>query len=184
MPIRIIWTHIPPLRLIVIQFMFRLYTIFWFCCSNFYCNIPRSRWTCFSTRTSHINIMQHIKSTTNSRNEAYSDYPTTASYDELAKQIRNAEGVVNSEIRVKANPNGNGYSTAARLLILIATSRGWCSWSNRKLGRKSSCRFRCSHGDQVSIRKNLREIGDFYIVHKLPFIPIPLQNYNLIFNVF
>jgi hypothetical protein len=68
--------------------------------------------------------MQHIKSTTNSRNEAYSDYLTTASYDELAKQIRNAEGVVNSEIRVEANPNGNGYSTATRLLILIATSRG------------------------------------------------------------
>lgn len=71
--------------------------------------------------------MQHIKSATNSRNEAYSDYLTTASYDELAKQIRNAEGVVNSEIRVKTNPNGNGYSTATRLLISIATSRGWCS---------------------------------------------------------
>ena len=42
--------------------------------------------------------MQHIKSTTNSRNEAYSDYLTTASYDELIAQIRNAEGVVNSEI--------------------------------------------------------------------------------------
>ena len=42
--------------------------------------------------------MQHIKSATNSRNEAYSDYLTTASYDELVKQIRNAEGVVNSEI--------------------------------------------------------------------------------------
>ena len=36
--------------------------------------------------------MQHIKSTTNSRNEAYSDYLTTASYDELVAQIRNAEG--------------------------------------------------------------------------------------------
>ena len=42
--------------------------------------------------------MQHIKSATNSRNEAYSDYLTTASYDELIAQIRNAEGVVNSEI--------------------------------------------------------------------------------------
>ena len=42
--------------------------------------------------------MQHIKSTTNSRNEAYSDYLTAASYDELVVQIRNAEGVVNSEI--------------------------------------------------------------------------------------
>ena len=42
--------------------------------------------------------MQHIKSTTNSRNEAYSDYLATASYDELVAQIRNAEGVVNSEI--------------------------------------------------------------------------------------
>lgn len=41
----------------------------------------------------------------------YSDYLTTASYDELVTQIRNAEGVVNSEIRVKANPNGNGYYT-------------------------------------------------------------------------
>ena len=28
----------------------------------------------------------------------YSDYPTTASYDELVAQIRNAGGVVNSEI--------------------------------------------------------------------------------------
>lgn len=55
--------------------------------------------------------MQHIKSTTNSRNEAYSDYLTTASYDELVAQIRNAEGVVNSEIRVKTNPNSNGYYT-------------------------------------------------------------------------
>ena len=71
--------------------------------------------------------MQHIKSTTNSRNEAYSDYLTTASYDELAKQIRNAEGVVNSEVRVKTDPNGSGYSTATRLLILIVTSRGWRS---------------------------------------------------------
>ena len=43
--------------------------------------------------------------------EAYSDYLTTASYDELVAQIRNAGGVVNSEIRVKANPNGNGYYT-------------------------------------------------------------------------
>ena len=42
--------------------------------------------------------MQHIKSATNSRNEAYSDYLTTASYDELIAQIRNAEGVVNSEL--------------------------------------------------------------------------------------
>ena len=42
--------------------------------------------------------MQHIKSTTNSRNEAYSDYLTTASYDELVVQIRNAGGAVNSEI--------------------------------------------------------------------------------------
>ena len=66
--------------------------------------------------------MQHIKSATNSRNEAYLDYLTTASYDELAAQIRNAGGVVNSKIRVKANPNGNGYSTATRLLILIATN--------------------------------------------------------------
>lgn len=71
--------------------------------------------------------MQQIKNATNSRNEAYSDYLTTASYDELVAQIRNAEGVVNSEIRVKADPNGNGYSTATRLLILIVTSRGWCS---------------------------------------------------------
>ena len=54
----------------------------------------------------------------------YSDYPTTASYDELAKQIRNAGGVVNSEIRVKTDPNGSGYSTATRLLISITTSRG------------------------------------------------------------
>ena len=30
--------------------------------------------------------------------EDYSDYLTTASYDELIAQIRNAEGVVNSEI--------------------------------------------------------------------------------------
>lgn len=43
--------------------------------------------------------------------EAYSDYLTTASYDELVAQIRNAEGVVNSEIRVEADPNGNGYFT-------------------------------------------------------------------------
>ena len=134
MPIRIIWIHIPPLRFIVIQFMFRLYTIFWFCCSNFYCNIPGPD-----------PLRQEY--------EAYSDYLTTASYDELVAQIRNAEGVVNSEIRVKADPNGNGYPTATRLLILIVTSRGWRSWGNRKLGRKSSCRFRCSHGDQVPIRK-------------------------------
>ena len=165
MPIRIIWIHIPPRRFIVIQFMFRLYTIFWFCCSNFYCNIPGPD-----------PLRQEY--------EAYSDYLTTASYDELVAQIRNAEGVVNSEIRVKADPNGNGYPTATRLLILIVTSRGWRSWGNRKLGRKSSCRFRCSHGDQVPIRKNLREIGDFYIVHKLSFIPIPLLSYDLIFNVF
>ena len=71
--------------------------------------------------------MQHIKSATNCRNEAYSDYLTTASYDELVAQIRNAEGVVNSEIRVKADPNGNGDPTATRLLILIVTSRGWRS---------------------------------------------------------
>lgn len=43
--------------------------------------------------------------------EAYSDYLTTASYDELVTQIRNAEGVVNSEVRVEADPNGNGYFT-------------------------------------------------------------------------
>lgn len=42
--------------------------------------------------------MQQIKNATNSRNEAYSDYLTTASYDELVVQIMNAEGVVNSEI--------------------------------------------------------------------------------------
>lgn len=41
----------------------------------------------------------------------YSDYLTTASYDELVKQIRNAEGVVNSEIKVEANTNGSGYYT-------------------------------------------------------------------------
>ncbi|MGN1313272.1 MAG: starch-binding protein [Candidatus Nanosyncoccaceae bacterium] len=43
--------------------------------------------------------------------EAYSDYLSSASYDELATQIRNAEGVVNSEVRVKTNPNGSGFYT-------------------------------------------------------------------------
>ena len=55
--------------------------------------------------------MQQIKNATNSRNEAYSDYLTTASYNELVTQIRNAEGVVNGEIKVETNPNGNGYYT-------------------------------------------------------------------------
>ena len=43
--------------------------------------------------------------------EAYSDYLSSASYDELVTQIRNAEGVVNSEIRVKTDPNGGGFYT-------------------------------------------------------------------------
>ena len=43
--------------------------------------------------------------------EAYSDYLSSVSYDELVAQIRNAEGVVNSEIRVKTDPNGGGFYT-------------------------------------------------------------------------
>ena len=43
--------------------------------------------------------------------EAYSDYLSSASYDELATQIRNAEGVVNSEIRVETNYDGRGFYT-------------------------------------------------------------------------
>ena len=43
--------------------------------------------------------------------EAYSDYLSSVSYDELVAQIRNAEGVVNSEIRVKTDPNGSGFYT-------------------------------------------------------------------------
>lgn len=42
--------------------------------------------------------------------EAYSDYLSSASYDELATQIRNAEGVVNSEIRVETD-DGRGFYT-------------------------------------------------------------------------
>ena len=43
--------------------------------------------------------------------EAYSDYLSSASYDELATQIRNAEGVVNSEIRVETDYDGRGFYT-------------------------------------------------------------------------
>ena len=43
--------------------------------------------------------------------EAYSDYLSSASYDKLAAQIRNAEGVVNSEIRVETNYDGRGFYT-------------------------------------------------------------------------
>ena len=43
--------------------------------------------------------------------EAYSDYLSSVSYDKLVAQIRNAEGVVNSEIRVKTDPNGSGFYT-------------------------------------------------------------------------
>ena len=43
--------------------------------------------------------------------EAYSDYLSSASYDELATQIRNAEGVVNSEIRVETDYDGKGFYT-------------------------------------------------------------------------
>ena len=57
-------------------------------------------------KTELVNLIRSAK-----EYEAYSDYLTTASYDELVAQIRNAEGVVNSEIRVEANPNGNGYFT-------------------------------------------------------------------------
>ncbi len=57
-------------------------------------------------KTELVNLIRSAK-----EYEAYSDYLTTTSYDELAKQIRNAEGVVNSEIKLKADPNGNGYYT-------------------------------------------------------------------------
>lgn len=57
-------------------------------------------------KTELVNLIRDAK-----EYEAYSDYLTTASYNELVAQIRNAEGVVNSEIRLKANPNGNGYYT-------------------------------------------------------------------------
>ena len=43
--------------------------------------------------------------------EAYSDYLSSVSYDELVAQIRNAEGVVNSEIRVKTDYDGSGFYT-------------------------------------------------------------------------
>lgn len=43
--------------------------------------------------------------------EAYSDYLSSASYEELVAQIRNAEGVVNSEIRVETNYDGRGFYT-------------------------------------------------------------------------
>ena len=43
--------------------------------------------------------------------EAYSDYLSSASYDKLAAQIRNAEGVVNSEIRVETDYDGRGFYT-------------------------------------------------------------------------
>ena len=43
--------------------------------------------------------------------EAYSDYLSSASYDKLATQIRNAEGVVNSEIRVETDYDGRGFYT-------------------------------------------------------------------------
>ena len=43
--------------------------------------------------------------------EAYKDYLSNASYDELVAQIRNAEGVVNSEIRVETNYDGRGFYT-------------------------------------------------------------------------
>ncbi len=57
-------------------------------------------------KTELVNLIRSAK-----EYEAYSDYLTTASYNELVTQIRNAEGVVNGEIRVKTNPNGNGYYT-------------------------------------------------------------------------
>lgn len=41
--------------------------------------------------------------------EAYSDYLSSVSYDKLVEQIRNAEGIVNSEIRVIYD--GSGYYT-------------------------------------------------------------------------
>ena len=43
--------------------------------------------------------------------EAYSDYLSSASYEELVAQIRNAEGVVNSEIRVETDYDGKGFYT-------------------------------------------------------------------------
>ena len=43
--------------------------------------------------------------------EAYSDYLSSASYEELVAQIRNAEGVVNSEIRVETDYDGRGFYT-------------------------------------------------------------------------
>ena len=43
--------------------------------------------------------------------EAYKDYLSNASYDELVAQIRNAEGVVNSEIRVETDYDGKGFYT-------------------------------------------------------------------------
>lgn len=43
--------------------------------------------------------------------EAYSDYLSSASYEELVAQIRNAEGVVNSEIRVETDYDSRGFYT-------------------------------------------------------------------------
>ena len=73
--------------------MFRLYTIFFdFVAVIFIATFHARDELAFRHAHPIYNIMQHIKSATNSRNEAYSDYLTTASYDELVAQIRNAEG--------------------------------------------------------------------------------------------
>lgn len=127
--------------------------------------------------------MQHIKSATNSRNEVCRG-DTEISTRQLTTFV--------FWIYFEADPNGNGYYTEFDISMdglqeaidNLEINTDKLDEAIGDLEEKSSCRFRCSHGDQVPTRKNLREIGDFYIVHKLSFIPIPLLSYDLIFNVF
>ena len=122
--------------------------------------------------------MQHIKSATNSRNEV-----CRGDTEISTRQLTTFVFLINFE----ADPNGNGYYTEFDISMdglqeaidNLEINTDKLDEAIGNLEEKSSCRFRCSHGDQVPIRKNLREIGDFYIVHKLPLIPIPLRNYKL-----
>ena len=114
--------------------------------------------------------MQHTKSATNSRNEV-----CRGDTEISTRQLTTFVFLINFE----ADPNGNGYYTEFDISMdglqeaidNLEINTDKLDEAIGNLEEKSSCRFRCSHGDQVPIRK-------------LPFIPIPLRNYNLVFNVF
>lgn len=122
--------------------------------------------------------MQQIKNATNSRNEA-----CRGDTEISTRQLTTFVFLINFE----ADPNGNDYYTEFDISMdglqeaidNLEINTDKLDEAIGNLEEKSSCRFRCSHGNQVSICKNLREIGDFYIVHKLPFIPIPLRDCKL-----